>query len=264
MVYVLLNETSQIDSSPRYTMPLISIISVVKDDFKALSHTRVGVLSGFTDNIEWIIVDGTPDRRQVELIVGDVSFPVKIISEPDKGPYDAMNKGTAMASGEWLLYTNAGDRAYITTKLLEYISAAPADVGVVYADTLYAYKNRVKLKKVQAADDFRSGMPFCHQSVLFSGKLKSELVYNTAYKYAADYDLLLSLKNKSVPMAYYPSFIAEVDPYGISNRHQFAVTREQYGIAKKRGFKGGLFYLTMAKRFLLAGLADFMHVILGV
>lgn len=263
MVFVLLNETSQIDSSPRYTMPLISIITVVKDDFDALRKTRQGIINGCVDEIEWIIVDGTPNREQVESITEDLSFPIKIISEPDKGPYDAMNKGTAIASGEWLMYMNAGDKPFITNMLLEFISMI-SHKGVVYSDTLYAYKNRVKLKKARSLDDFRSGMPFCHQSVLFSGKLKSELVYNIAYKYAADYDLLLSLKNKLVPMDFYPKFIAEVDPYGISNLHQVAVTREQYGIAKKRGFTGGLFHLMMGKRFLLAGVADVLHVIRGV
>ena len=240
-------------------MPLISIITVVKDDFDALRHTLVGVLSGFTDDIEWIIVDGTPNREQVELIAKEVSFPVTIISESDKGPYDAMNKGTAIAAGEWLLYMNAGDKPFITNTLLDFISMI-SHKGIVYSDTLYAFKKRSRLKKTRFNGSFHSGMPFCHQSVLFSDKLKPHLVYNTDYTYAADYDLLLSLKNNLVPMDYYPGYIAEVDPYGISNLNQVAVTREQVFIAKSRGIRGCRFHVMVGVRYLLAGLADVLHV----
>lgn len=90
----------------------ISIITVCKNAENAIEGTMLSVVTQncFNENIEYVIVDGASTDKTVELIQQYANkYPIKWISEPDSGIYNAMNKGIKMASGDYLLFLNAGD-----------------------------------------------------------------------------------------------------------------------------------------------------------
>lgn len=90
----------------------ISVITVCKNAGNAIERTLLSVVSQncFNENIEYIIVDGASSDKTVEIIQQYADkYPIKWISEPDSGIYNAMNKGIKMATGEYLLFLNAGD-----------------------------------------------------------------------------------------------------------------------------------------------------------
>ena len=90
----------------------ISIITVCKNVENAIERTMLSVVtqSCFTENIEYLIIDGASTNKTVEIIKQYANkYPIKWISEPDSGIYNAMNKGINLASGDYLLFLNAGD-----------------------------------------------------------------------------------------------------------------------------------------------------------
>ena len=90
----------------------ISIITVCKNAENAIERTMLSVVtqSCFNENIEYLIIDGASTDKTVEIIKQYANkYPVKWISEPDSGIYNAMNKGIKLATGEYLLFLNAGD-----------------------------------------------------------------------------------------------------------------------------------------------------------
>ena len=90
-------------------MPTFSIVTVVLNDLSGLRKTAASLAhQSFTD-FEWIVVDGASTDQQKPDPGALTPEPIVFISEPDQGIYDAMNKGWKLASGEWILFLNAGD-----------------------------------------------------------------------------------------------------------------------------------------------------------
>ena len=90
----------------------VSIITVCKNAETAIERTMLSVVtqSCFAENIEYLIVDGASTDKTVEIIEQYAGkYPIKWISEPDSGIYNAMNKGIKLATGDYLLFLNAGD-----------------------------------------------------------------------------------------------------------------------------------------------------------
>ena len=90
----------------------ISIITVCKNAENAIERTMLSVVtqSCFSENIEYLIIDGASTDKTLEIIRQYTGkYPIKWISEPDSGIYNAMNKGIKFATGDYLLFLNAGD-----------------------------------------------------------------------------------------------------------------------------------------------------------
>ena len=87
----------------------VTIISVVLNAAQAFEFTARSVLSQDYSSIEWIVVDGGSTDATPDAIGKYKSRISCLISEPDKGIFDAMNKGLAKATGEWVNFMNAGD-----------------------------------------------------------------------------------------------------------------------------------------------------------
>src|SRR5271157_3624714 len=92
--------------------PKISIITVVYNGEKVLLRTIESIANQTFRDIEYIIIDGSSKDGTVGIIENNNHSITKWISEPDKGLYDAMNKGLRMARGEYVLFLNAGDQFY--------------------------------------------------------------------------------------------------------------------------------------------------------
>jgi len=90
----------------------ISIITICKNTENAIERTMLSVVSQncFNENIEYVVVDGASTDKTIEIIKQcSEKYPIKWISEPDSGIYNAMNKGIKLATGDYLLFLNAGD-----------------------------------------------------------------------------------------------------------------------------------------------------------
>ena len=99
--------------------PLISIITVVYNDAKGLEKTILSVVEQNASNYEFIVVDGNSEDGTLYVIRQHSDDIDIVISEPDKGLYDAMNKGLNLANGKWIYFLNSKDHLLTKNTLQE-------------------------------------------------------------------------------------------------------------------------------------------------
>ena len=184
----------------------ISVITCTYNASAVLKRTLESIYNQCYTNIEHIIIDGK-SKDDTLSIVGDYRnqidnngcrYNLVVISEPDKGLYDAMNKAIDLATGDFLVYLNAGDKFH-DHKTLETVAKtvedAKADVGVVYGDTDIVDDNGCYIKKRHHSvpeklswKSFKNGMLVCHQSFYANVSIAKNVFYDLNYKFSADVD----------------------------------------------------------------------------
>src|SRR4051812_1110497 len=92
--------------------PVLSVITVVYNNVSHIERTLLSVLDQTYPHIEYIVIDGASTDGTLVIIEKYKDRIAKLISEPDKGIYDAMNKGLAIATGDYVLFMNSGDEIY--------------------------------------------------------------------------------------------------------------------------------------------------------
>ena len=149
--------------------PKISVITICYNAEKYVEKTIESVLHQTFQDYEYIIVDGGSTDGTLDDIRRYEGNPhVKWISEPDKGIYDALNKGIKMATGEWINCMNAGD-CFAADDVLEKVFATeyPANVKFLYSDNYYVDE---KGKQTYAVHDHRK-LSILHQSTIYKKEL---------------------------------------------------------------------------------------------
>lgn len=184
----------------------ISIITVVWNNATTIKDAIDSVLSQTYENIEYIIVDGASTDGTIEIVQRYGDNISKFISEPDKGLYDAMNKGIALSTGDVVGILNSDD-FYIDGFVIETVVKEFNSKGVdsVYADLVFVKPENLK-KVVRYYDSshfspekFAYGWMPAHPTFFVKRKIyKKYGLFKTDYKIAADYELLTRFlaKNK--------------------------------------------------------------------
>lgn len=154
-------------------MNKVSVITVCYNAEKEIERTIKSVLSQTYTNLEYIIVDGNSSDKTMEIVLHYSENITKIVSEPDKGIYDAMNKGIKMANGEWVIMMNAGDE-FASNSVLDKIfqGTIPEYVKFIYSDTYI----RNGSSWVICPMNFDKG-GLNHQCVIYKKELHSEIGY---------------------------------------------------------------------------------------
>ena len=215
--------------------PKISIITVTLNAAADLQKT-LGCLAGQDyPELEIIVIDGgsTDETRQVIALFSDrLSY---WICEPDHGIYDAMNKGLAKATGEWVNFMNAGDVFISPLALSTVFTGDYHDTDVIYGDGIADYCNFKLLQKASPLDDLWKGMPFCHQAMFTRTALVKPQGFSTEYTIASDFDLVYRLYTGNRNFHHVPDPICIFEVRGVSNQLHIKSWKERYGIYKKYG-----------------------------
>lgn len=193
---------------------VVTVITVNRNNSVGLKKTIESVLSQSFAEYEYIIIDGASTDNSVEVIksYGDRISLWK--SEPDKGVYDAMNKGLGMASGEWICFMNSGD-CFDNDKVLENvfsvnrIGAEAADV--VYGDTMYEFSWGHIFGKPYKLSALKRRMAFCHQSSFVRTEEAKKIGFDVSFRIAADYNMFYHLYIQGGRFLYLPSVIADYE-----------------------------------------------------
>ena len=198
-----------------------------------IERTLQSVLNQQTGRVvEYIVIDGGSSDGTLE-ILQRYAGRIRMVSEPDRGIYDAMNKGLAKATGEWVIFINAGD-TFAEDDTVSKVFANDLDgYGVVYGDTLAAYSQGQVLKRAGHTRELGRGMIFFHQSAFVRTGLASELGFDLQYTLGADYDMILRLFTAGCAFHYLPIPVAVVDVTGVSNRRMVRSARDHFAIAAK-------------------------------
>lgn len=215
--------------------PHISIITVVRNSSGELEKTIISVLSQDYPQIEYIIIDGGSTDGTVEVIKRYSGQIACWTSEPDKGIYDAMNKGIMQAGGEWILFMNAGD-VFADDQILSQVFFNNHDCeDIIYGDSIADYSQFMVLHKALPLSDLWKGMPFSHQAMLTKSGLLKTSSFSAAYTIAADYDLVYRLFSEQRRFLYIPVPFCIFEVNGVSNQRYMRSLKEMYGINKKYG-----------------------------
>lgn len=172
----------------------LSVVTIVYNDIENIEKTINSVIAQTYPSIEYIIIDGASTDGTVDIIKkysDNIDF---WQSEPDKGLYDAMNKGIEKATGDYICFLNSGD-LFFDKNTVENIfnSSESKDVDVFYGETVIIDKlGKIKGKRRLSAPkeltwkSFKNGMLVSHQAFIPSLKLVSK--YNLKYKFSSDFD----------------------------------------------------------------------------
>lgn len=181
----------------------ISVITVCFRAEGAIARTIESVKRQTHADMEYIIVDGKSDDGTMDAIgkaLGD--YPAKVISEPDRGIYDAMNKGISLAEGDYIHFLNAGD-AYHDARVLEKAASQMDETGadIVYGDIVYLYtdgsrERRNYGRRCAWQAYYLTGDCINHQALFARRTLFAGDLFDTGLKICADRDWMMKKSRK--------------------------------------------------------------------
>ena len=219
--------------------PVISIITIVYNGADTLQKTIDSIAAQSYERIEYIIVDGASSDETVTLIKRNKDTVSKWISEPDKGLYDAMNKGMAMAAGDYLWFINSGDEVYDSKTVELMVNDFSGEwPGVIYGDTVMIDsrgkeigERRLKPPLQLSWKDFRNGMLVSHQSILVSTKIA--VYYNTKYRFSADFEWCLQALKDARYIHNTNQTLSKFLDGGLTKKNILAGLRERFDIMRR-------------------------------
>ena len=189
----------------------ISIITVSKNAEDTIEDTIRSVIAQTYGNIEYIIIDGKSEDKTMSLISKYRKKISYLDSKPDKGIYDAMNKGIKRASGEFVMFMNANDRFYGSTtleKLVKEIQKTSADIvfgDVIMFNPLIKKSFYWKYQKIDKGFLYYDNIP--HQGSIFRTELFNKYgMYNLSYPSMADHEWFLRAFLANKVQVHYVSF----------------------------------------------------------
>jgi glycosyltransferase involved in cell wall biosynthesis len=168
--------------------PLISIIIPTYNSGKTIERCLESIKKQNTRNFEVLILDGVSKDNTLELVRRfEIYIPIRLSSEPDKGIYDAMNKGIRLAKGKWVYFLGSDDELYSSDTLVKVAEHLQPDMEVVYGNVFSprfggVYDGSFDKKKI-----FNQNI--CHQSIFFNKDVfKKTGLFDLKYKIWADHD----------------------------------------------------------------------------
>lgn len=198
----------------------ISVITVCWNCVNEIEKTIKSVLEQTYSNVEYIVVDGASTDGTLEVINRYKERIDKVVSEPDKGIYNAMNKGVQLAIGEWCIFMNAGDKFVNNSVLSEMfgLNHPLETTKVYYGNTKFVYEDHscCSLRAVPVFPTILRCQPFCHQSAFYNIEDKRTPFFDEQYKIASDYNTSLwyFIKYGEGAFEYRDLLVSEFTAYG--------------------------------------------------
>ena len=225
----------------------ITVITVTYNCASTLERTLQSVERQTLPTVEHLIIDGASKDGTVRMAEDyrdrNPQRDITVKSEPDKGLYDAMNKGIALAKGDFIVFLNAGD-VFHADDVLERVAACDAEkVGVVYGETdivdehgQFLRHRRLSAPEHLTSRSFLHGMVVCHQSFYANRRLVQP--YDLQYKYSADVDwcirVMEACEKQGLTLFNLHAVLTDYLSEGMTTQHQRASLLERFRIMCRR------------------------------
>jgi glycosyltransferase involved in cell wall biosynthesis len=219
------------------TSPKISIITIVYNNVRDIEHTILSVINQTYGHIEYIIIDGDSTDGTFDIIQkyrGSIDI---LVSEKDGGIYDAMNKGLARATGDYVLFLNSGDELY-DNRTIQTIVERGKGADIIYGETKLVDEDRKiigdRRHKAPAQFDWKSfqyGMNVCHQAIYVKREIARP--YDLQYKLSADVDWVIQAAKNANTTQNVNCYVARYLVGGMSQKRHKQSLKERYDIFKK-------------------------------
>lgn len=231
----------------------ISIVTITYNAEAVLQRTLDSVSSQTYHDIEHLIIDGASKDGTMDLVsrykVRDLPYEVRAVSEPDKGIYDAMNKGLRLATGEYIVFLNAGDTLH-DEKTLDMVASSlqPAansqQPAVIYGDTNivddeghFLRKRHLSVPDNLTWRSFKQGMLVCHQAFYARLDIARDIPYDLQYRHSADVDwcirVMKEAERRHLPLVRVQGVVADFLDGGDSSKNHRASLRERFHVMRR-------------------------------
>jgi len=227
----------------------ITIITVTYQAAAVLQRTLDSVSRQTCQDIEHLIIDGASKDDTVKMAKAyqeKVPYPVIIQSEPDHGLYDAMNKGLHKATGDYLVFLNAGDTLHAEdtlSTLTSHLSPLTSHLSpaVIYGDTAivdsegkFLHLRRLRPPKQLTWRSFKQGMLVCHQAFYVRTDIAQQEDYDLQYRHSADVDWCIRVMKRAeemrLPLVNTNTILADFMEGGNTTQNHRASLKERYQV----------------------------------
>lgn len=240
--------------------PKFSVITVCYNAEATIEDTIQSVISQTYHHVEYIIVDGASKDRTMDIVNRYREHIAIVVSERDKGLYDAMNKGIGLATGDYLCFLNAGDSFHEDDTLQQMVHSihTPQLPDVLYGETElvdheghFLRMRRLSAPEVLTWKSFRQGMLVCHQA--FFPRRNLVMPYDLRYRFSADFDWCIKIMKKSKVLHNTHLTLIDYLAEGMTTRNHKASLKERFRIMTRHyGWTSALaFHLWFVLRLLL-------------
>lgn len=218
-------------------MPKLTVITIVYNNVRDIERTIKSVINQTNKDIEYIIIDGASNDGTLEVIEKYRKHTAKIVSEKDKGIYDAMNKGLALATGDYVLFMNSGDEIYDNQTVEDVFDTANA-ADIYYGETEMYNDNWESLgrRRHEAPENFtwtsfKFGMSISHQAIYIRRSILTP--YDLKYKYSSDIDWIIKAAKKASNIVNVHRYVAKYLVGGMSKKKHRESLKERFQIFTK-------------------------------
>ena len=230
----------------------ITYVTITYNASAVLQRTLDSVLAQDYPDIVHLIIDGASTDDTLDLVnsyiersnASDCGHRVQVISEPDKGIYDAMNKGLRSVCGDYVCFLNAGDflpTPETVSKIVEQVSEADCFPAVLYGDTdivdgegRFLHHRRLSPPEHLTWKSFRQGMLVCHQAFYARTDFAIATPYDLNYRYSADVDwcirIMKAAEKENVPLQNLHMVVANYTEEGQTTLHHRESLWERYHV----------------------------------
>ena len=220
--------------------PRFSIITVTYNAEKVIEETIQSVITQTYKNYEYIIIDGASKDNTLSVIDKYKDMISSVVSEPDKGLYDAMNKGITAATGDYLCFLNAGDSFHEddTLQLMVHSINDNELPDVLYGETAIVNKEGhfLHMRRLQTPEkltwkSFKQGMLVCHQA--FFAKRSLAEPFDLSYRFSADFDWCIRVMKKAKTLHNTHITVIDYLDAGLTTQNHKASLKERFRIMAK-------------------------------
>lgn len=235
---------------------LLSVVTVAFRNYDGVVNTWRSLRNLARDpslTFEWIVVDGGSDdgtAQFLEKLNGE--FNLRFVSEKDRGIYDAMNKGIAMAQGRYTLFLNSGDVFHEDVTDFVRQLGRKNDDAMYIGDALLDFGGRNKTRRSAKHGWYiYHSLPASHQAIFFPTAGLKKHPYDLQYKVSSDYALAASLYKSGYPFRRIKGLVSEFSMGGVSTSNNLELCRDAKNVQRKilrvPGFWAELSYLLRLK-----------------
>jgi glycosyltransferase involved in cell wall biosynthesis len=217
--------------------PKLTVITIVYNNVRDIERTMLSILGQTYNNIEYIIIDGLSNDGTLQVISKYRDHISKLVSEKDEGIYDAMNKGLAIATGDYVIFMNSGDEFYdADTIAAVFASANDADIYYGETEMINDAGQSLGQRRHQAPASFnwrgfKYGMSISHQAIYIRRALTEP--YDSRYQLSADIDWIIKAAKKAKTIVNVNRYVAKYLVGGMSKKKHRQSLQERFDIMKR-------------------------------
>jgi len=231
----------------------ITYVTITYNAAKVLQRTLDSVLSQDYPDIVHLIIDGASTDETLKLVddyiersnAAENGHSIQVTSEPDKGIYDAMNKGLRSLDGDYVCFLNAGDflpASDTVSRIVEKVGdQLPAvlygDTDIVDGEGRFLHHRRLAPPEQLSWKSFRQGMLVCHQAFYARTDFAIATPYDLRYRYSADVDwcirVMKAAEKENVPLLNLKMVVANYTQEGQTTLHHRQSLLERYRVMER-------------------------------